>query len=246
MMQPKSSNRLSKSTIQRVLDDKELSQTLDDRVKQSGVCTSAGYQIVLRQFLSSDAVTAKVKQWEEDEAEDDDTLSTVASTAAASWLGGLTSSFATNLHFEEEVKDPHTISPLTPKISPLTTKQVMSDYGPRRNAHVRTPSRTFPILPFRQEECAQSPAFKKQFVEFLGSHPKNPFNLNLKDEAVKPKKQVPKSSRNLISLRRSSAVHAHQVAKLQTLLSNDLSLDSDSEGEVDGGAATLGLDEVDT
>ena len=57
---PTNPQRLDNSTIQRVLDDKELSGLLDEKVRDAGVHTSIGYSAVLRQFLASNEVSTKV------------------------------------------------------------------------------------------------------------------------------------------------------------------------------------------
>ncbi|KAL3778701.1 hypothetical protein HJC23_009914 [Cyclotella cryptica] len=227
MMPPKSANRLTSTTIRRVLADEELSQIFDATVKEAGVHTSIGYHAVLRQFVASEAVLSKVKQWEEEEAEDADTYS----TSAASKLCDLTSSFTTKLALDEERADPN-------MTSPLTTKTMVSDYGspsPRSANTTFSPSRTFPSVPYssRSDGFVESPTFRKHFVDFLGSHPKNPFNLNLKDETIVAKKHIPKCQRNLKSLRRSSKVHADEAARLQRL-DDDLSPNVTSESEVVG------------
>lgn len=113
--------------------------------------------------------------------------------------------------FDDEPVDPNTISPLTAKstyLSPVSrSRAAYSDYGPTRTPKSTTstnvsPSRTFPSLPYTSQRDGfnDSPTFRKQLVEFMA--PRNPFgnfNLHLKDEAVKPKKQIPDSHRNLQS-----------------------------------------------
>jgi hypothetical protein len=207
------------------LGDKELAQIFDDMVKEAGVHTSIGYHAVLRQFLASEAVISKVKQWEEEEAHDDDT----ASTSATSKLGSITSLLTTKLAFDEETVGPS-------MISPLTTKSMISNYdtpSPRSANTTFSPSRTFPSLPYcsRSNGFDESPTFRKQFVDFLGSHPKNPFNLNLKDEMIVTKKHIPKCQRNLQSVRRSSKVHADEAARLQSL-DNDFSPNANLESKI--------------
>lgn len=225
MMPPKSANRLSSSTVQRVLGDTELAQIFDDMVKEAGVHTSIGYHAVLRQFLASEAVISKVKQWEEEQAEDDDTTS----NSATSKFGSLTSLLTTKLAFDEETVVPS-------MISPSTTKSMISNYdtpSPRSANTTFSPSRTFPSPPYcsRSNGFDESSSFRKQFVDFLGSHPKNPFNLNLKDEMIVTKKHLPKCQRNLQSVRRSSKVHADEAARLQSL-DSDFSPDANLKSEV--------------
>jgi hypothetical protein len=221
MMPPKSAHqRLSSYTIQKVLDDPALAELLDKKVKDVGVNTSFGYSAVLREFLASDAVLSKLKEWEEN-GKDDDT----ATTAATSWVGGLSSSFTTKLLFDDVAEDPHTISPLTTKsmaFSPhASMRSAFSDYGPSRTPKSElssvSPSRTFPSLPFTSSNDGfnHSPTFRKQLIEFMA--PRNPFNLNLKDEAVMPKKQIPKRHRNLQSRRRTSQRQADLAATLQSV-----------------------------
>ncbi|KAL3787661.1 hypothetical protein ACHAWO_009615 [Cyclotella atomus] len=236
------SQRFDSSTIQRVLDDKELSEIFDDKLRGSGVHTSIGYSAVLRQFLASDEVISKVKEWEDEKVKDDDT----ATTAATSWrngIGGLASSFTSRLTlFDEEPQDPSTISPLTAKstfLSPIANRAAFSDYGPTRTPKPSTstsgvsPSKTFPSLPFtsRNDGFDDSPTFRKQLIEFMAL-PFNNIDLHLKDETVKPKKQIPKSQRNLQSKRRTSRRQADLAASIRL---EDLSLGSDSEhGSIDG------------
>lgn len=239
------SQRLDSYTVQRVLDDKELAEMFDGQLRGAGVHTSIGYSAVLRQFLASDEVTSKVKEWEDEKVKDDDT----ATTAATSWrngIGSLASSFTNRLTlFDEEPQDPSTISPLTAKstvLSPIFNRAAFSDYGPTRTPKPSTsanvsPSKTFPSLPFTSQNDGfdNSPTFRKQLIEFMA--PRNPFNMNLdlhlKDEKVKPKtRQIPTSQRNLRSKRRASRKQANLAASLQL---DDLNLDSNSEhGSIDG------------
>ena len=228
--------KLSSSTVERVLNDKELAELLDEMVKDAGVHTSIGYSAVLRQFLASDDVMLKVKNWEDEESKDDEKNKDdkTVSTAATSWIGGLTSSFTTKLAFDEETLDSHAISPLTEKgifASPISTRGAMSDYGPTRTpkptaSTIVSPSRTFPSLPFTSHNDGfnNSPTFGKQLVEFMA--PRNPFNLNLKDEAVLPKKKVKSHEKNLQSRRRTSTKQAAVADRLQKL-QDDLSIDGD-------------------
>lgn len=58
---------LSSDTIQRLLNDPDLSPILNEMIAKAGVYTSLGYQQVLHQFLSSDAAKTKLHQWHEEE-----------------------------------------------------------------------------------------------------------------------------------------------------------------------------------
>lgn len=241
-MPPKSPlphQKLSSDTVERVLNDKELSELLDERVKDAGVHTSIGYSAVLRQFLASDEVMVKVKKWEEEDIKEDkiNDDNTTVSTAATSWIGGLTSSFTTKLAFDEETLDSHAISPLTEKgtfATPISRRGALSDYGPTRTpktnaSTIVSPSRTFPSLPFtsRNDGFDNSPTFRKQLVEFMA--PRNPFNLNLKDEAVLPKKKVKEHEQNLQSRRRTSTKQAAVADRLQKLECDLYKGDSDDD-----------------
>ena len=205
-------------------------------MKEAGVHTSLGYSAVLRSFLEGEDVMLKINQWKLEDTEEewdeklakDDTITTVAT----SWVEGLASSFTSRLHLNEEIADPHTISPLTdnsPVVSPLHRKRsVFSEYGPTRthgsiSSKIVLPLRTFPSLPFSlcHDVFDDSPTFGKKLVEFM--IPRNLFNLNLEDETVVPKKRVPNFHKNLQSIRRASKMGADVAVNIHYIEPNTLS-----------------------
>lgn len=58
------------ATIQRLIQDEELSPIFDGMIKEAGASTQAGYKLVLNQFINSEAATSKIEQWEKDAAEE--------------------------------------------------------------------------------------------------------------------------------------------------------------------------------
>lgn len=183
-------HQLDPSTIQRLVQDDELSLILEDMISNTSISTQAGYKCVLNQFLCSEVVKAKAEEWaneKEDKAKEKAVAKPLRRISVTEGLQRFarSSSLALELDSSDGVKTNNTDS--TGYISSVPTKHGSISSFIRSNSTGTTssvPSGRGSIPSFigavHSTGISPVPTKRGSISSFIGSFK---INLNLDEEA---------------------------------------------------------------